>query len=90
MVLSHYMTSTGNNEQVLWGVRPEIAAACVAQASASSLPAISSWPGIQSRMVFPARLLSMLLRSAVSVELLWIALRGDWLSVHIAAAWCDG
>ncbi len=63
-----------------------IAAACLAQASASSLPAIPWWPGIQSRVVFPARLLSMLLRPAVSTEPLWIALRSDWLSVQIAAA----
>ncbi len=49
-----------------------IAAACLAQASASSLPAIPWWPGIQSSEVFPARLLSMRLRSVVSVEPIWV------------------
>ncbi len=40
-------------------------------------------------MVFPARLFSMPLKSVVSAEPLWIALRSDWLSVQIAAAACD-
>ncbi len=64
-----------------------IAAACLAQASASSLPAITWWPEIQSRVVFPTRLYSMRLKSA---EPLWIALRSDWLSVQMAVAACDG
>ncbi len=66
-----------------------IAAACLAQASASSLPAIPWWPGIQVRVVFPARLFSMRPRSIVSAEPLWIALRSDWLSVQMAVAACD-
>ncbi len=45
------------------GVPSVIAAACLAQASASSLPVIPWWPGIQSSVVFPARLFSMRLRS---------------------------
>ncbi len=63
-----------------------IAAACLAQAPASSLPAIPWWPGIQSRVVFLARYLSMRLRSAVSTEPLWVALRSDWLAVQMTAA----
>ncbi len=53
---------------------------------ASSSPAIPWLPGIQSRVVFLARLLSMLLKSAVPAELLWIALRSEWLSVQTATA----
>ncbi len=90
MVSSNYMTFTGNTEQVMWGGPSVIAAVCIAQASAPSLPAIPWWPGIQSSVVFPARLLSMRLKSVVSAEPLWIALRSDWLSVQMAAAACDG
>ncbi len=42
------------------GAPSVIAAACLANASASSLPAILWWPGIESRVVLPARLLSSL------------------------------
>ncbi len=45
---------------------------------------------IQSSLVFPARLFSMCLRSVVSAEPLWIALRSDWLSMQMAAPACDG
>ncbi len=38
----------------------------------------------------PARFSSMWLRSEVSVEPLWIALRNDWQSVHMTSASCDG
>ncbi len=55
------------------GAPSVIAAACLAQASASSLPAIPWWLGIQVRVVFPPHLFSMSLRSVVSVEPLWIA-----------------
>ncbi len=72
------------------GAASVIAAACLAQASATSLPAIPWWPGIQSRVVLADRLLIMPLRSAVSGEPLWIALRSDWLSVQMAAAAWDG
>ncbi len=41
------------------GARLVIAAAWLAQASASSLPAIPWWPGIDSRVVWKARLFSM-------------------------------
>ncbi len=66
-----------------------IATACLPQAS-SSLPTMPWWPRIQSRVVYPARLFSMLLRSEVSAEPLWTALRSDWLSVQMAAAASDG
>ncbi len=46
--------------------------------AACSSHAIPWWPGIQNRAVLPAGLLSMLLGSAVSAELFWIALRSDW------------
>ncbi len=51
-----------------------IAAACLAQASASSLPVIPWWPGIQRRVVLPDCLFSMCLRSIVSAEPLWLLL----------------
>ncbi len=35
-------------------------------------------------MVLPARLPSIRLRPLVSAEPLWIALRSDWLLVHLA------
>ncbi len=55
-----------------------ISAACLAHAS--SLPAIPWWPSIQSRVDLLARFLSVI----------GAALDRDWLSVHMAAAWCDG
>ncbi len=67
-----------------------IAAACLAQASASSIPAIPWWPGIQGRAVFSPHLLSMRMRSGVSAEPLWIVLRSDWLPMQMAAAICNG
>ncbi len=67
-------------------MRSVITAAGLTQASASSVPAIPWLSGIQSRVVLPAHLLSMRLRSEVSAEPLWIALRSDWLSVQMAAA----
>ncbi len=67
-----------------------IATACLALASASSLPAIPWWSGTQSRVVLPVRLLSMRLKPSVSTEPLWIAFKSDWLSVHMAATVCDG
>ncbi len=72
------------------GVPWVLAAACSAQASATSLLAIPWWPGIQSRVVLTVRFLGMCLRSAVSVEPHWIASRNDWLSLQMAAAACDG
>ncbi len=60
-----------------WGEPSFIAAACLAQASASSLPVMPWWPGIQrriQRVVLPARLFSMCLRSIVSAEPLWLLL----------------
>ncbi len=42
---------------------------------------LNNWqPGVQSTVVFPARLLSMRLRSVVSAQPLRIAVRSDWLS----------
>ncbi len=58
--------------------------------TASSLPAIPCWPGIQSRVVMQTRFLSMRLRSAVTADSLRIALRNDCLSVQVAAAACNG
>ncbi len=55
------------------GAPSVIAAACLAQASASSLPAIPWWPGIQSRVVFPTGLFGMRIKSVVSAEPFWIA-----------------
>ncbi len=59
-----------------------IIVACLAQPSASSLRTIPWWPGIQSRVVFPAHFL-------LSTEPLWISLRSNGLSVQVAAATCD-
>ncbi len=70
------------------GAPSVIIAAFVVHASASLIPATPWWLGIQNRVVLPARLLSMRLRSAVSAEPLWIALRSDWLSVQVAAVRC--
>ncbi len=72
------------------GAPSVIAAACLAQPSASSLSEIPWWPGTQSRVFFPSRLLSIRLKSVVSAEPLWIALRSDWLSVQMDAAVYDG
>ncbi len=54
--------------------------------STSTLPAIPWWSRIHHRVVISARLLSMRPRSLVSAQPLWIALRSDWLSVHMAVA----
>ncbi len=66
------------------GVPLLISTSRLAQASASSLP----W--IHSRMVLLARWLSMRPRSEKSAKLLWITLRGVWLSVHMDAASSKG
>ncbi len=44
------------------------------------------WFFIQRRVVLPAGLLTIRLSSDVSAEPLRIALRGDWMSVQMAAA----
>ncbi len=54
------------------------------------LALFSAEPGIQSRVVLSAHMLSMRRKSAVSARPLWIALRSDCLSVQMAAAACDG
>ncbi len=84
------MSALAEAKETGLGAPSLIAAACLAQASASSLLAFPWWPWIQIRVVFPARFLSMRLRSVVSAEPLWIALRSDWLSVQMVAAACDG
>ncbi len=83
------MSAPAAAKETCRGAPSVIAAACLAQASASSLSAIPWWPGVQSKVVLPAHLLSIRLWSTVSAEPLWIALRSDWLSVHMAAAACD-
>ncbi len=53
-----------------WSVESRL----LCQTSASSLPAVPWWPLIQCRVIFPVRLLSMFLMSAVPAEPLLIAL----------------
>ncbi len=57
------------------GALSVVVAGCLAQASASSLPAMPWWSGIHSSLVLQVYWSSTCLRSAVSAELLWIVLR---------------
>ncbi len=84
------MSALAAAEETSRGTPSVIVAVCVAHASASSLPAIPWWLGIQSRVDLPTHLLSMRLWSAVLAEPLWVLLRSDWLSVQMAAVACDG
>ncbi len=71
------------------GLSSMIAAACLARAHSSPSSAIPWPPGIYRKVVMPLRLPSMHLRSEVKAEPLWIALGGDLLSIHMAAASCN-